>query len=172
MNTFQDGLKAWMDLYRYRACPGSYLKYAFSINKAKYYNQIGESSWQSLHYLIFIINSVVILQCTAFQWWHHSNREFSNYAQFHRGRMSSPAQVIIIQHNTRMGLERHQCTSYHCPACRTSLIATRFWVVVICPIIKCLTVLEFSFFCLICVYSSQFYFELCTYCNILDIYLS
>ena len=33
----------------------------------------------------------------------------------------------------------------HCPACRTSLIATRFWVVVICPIIKCLTVLEFYF---------------------------
>ena len=32
-----------------------------------------------------------------------------------------------------------------CPACRTSLIATRFWVVMICPIIKCLTVLEFSF---------------------------
>ena len=40
-----------------------------------------------------------------------------------------------------------------CPACRTSLIATRFWVVVatrfwvvvICPIIKCLTVLKFSF---------------------------
>ena len=35
--------------------------------------------------------------------------------------------------------------STFCPACRTSLIATRFWVVVICPIIKCLTVLEFSF---------------------------
>ena len=33
----------------------------------------------------------------------------------------------------------------HCPACRTSLIATRFWVVMICPIIKCVTVLEFSF---------------------------
>ena len=33
----------------------------------------------------------------------------------------------------------------YCPACRTYLIATRFWVVVICPIIKCLTVLEFSF---------------------------
>ena len=31
-----------------------------------------------------------------------------------------------------------------CPACRTYLIATRFLVVVICPIIKCLTVLEFS----------------------------
>ena len=35
--------------------------------------------------------------------------------------------------------------AYHCPACRTSLIATRFWVVVICPIIKCLTVLEVFF---------------------------
>ena len=34
----------------------------------------------------------------------------------------------------------------HCPACRTSLIATRFWVVVICPIIKCVTVLEFFFY--------------------------
>ena len=33
----------------------------------------------------------------------------------------------------------------YCPACRTTLIATRFWVVMICPIIKCLTVLEFSF---------------------------
>ena len=33
----------------------------------------------------------------------------------------------------------------HCPACRTSLIATKFWVVVICPIIKCHSVLEFSF---------------------------
>ena len=32
----------------------------------------------------------------------------------------------------------------YCPACRTTLIATRFWVVMICPIIKCLTVLEFS----------------------------
>ena len=53
----------------------------------------------------------------------------------------------------------HKCDSYHtlsypalrrigwyyCPAWRTYLIATRFWVVVICPIIKCLTVLEFSF---------------------------
>ena len=40
---------------------------------------------------------------------------------------------VIIMKNT-----------FYCPACRTTLIATRFWVVVICPIIKCLTVLEFS----------------------------
>ena len=39
----------------------------------------------------------------------------------------------------------NRCTLSYCPACRTSLISTRFWVVVICPIIKCLTVLEFSF---------------------------
>ena len=32
-----------------------------------------------------------------------------------------------------------------CPECQTYEIATRFWVVVICPIIKYLTVLEFSF---------------------------
>ena len=43
MNTFRDGLKSWIDLYRHRACPGSYLKYAFSINKDKYDNWIRES---------------------------------------------------------------------------------------------------------------------------------
>ena len=63
----------------------------------------------------------------------------------------------------------------HCPACRTSLIATRFWVVMICPIIKCLTVLRVFFYFVWFVFirhNFQFYFELCTYCNILDIYLS
>ena len=32
-----------------------------------------------------------------------------------------------------------------CPACRTTFIATRFRVAVICPLFQCLTVLEFSF---------------------------
>ena len=45
----------------------------------------------------------------------------------------------------------------------------------ICPIIKCLTVLEFSFIlfdlCFIH-HNYQFYFKLCTYCNIFYIYLS
>ena len=61
------------------------------------------------------------------------------------------------------------------PACRTSLIATRFWVVMICPIIKCITVLRVFFYFVWFVFihhNFQFYFELCTYCNILDIYLS
>ena len=34
---------------------------------------------------------------------------------------------------------------HHCPASQTTLVATRFWVVMICPIIKCVTVLEFFF---------------------------
>ena len=51
---------------------------------------------------------------------------------------------------------------YYCPACRTSLIATRFWVVVICPIIKCLTVLEFSFIL----------FDLCLFITIFNFILN
>ena len=51
---------------------------------------------------------------------------------------------------------------FHCPACRTSLIATRFWVVVICPIIKCLTVLEFSFIL----------FDLCLFITIFNFILN
>ena len=49
-----------------------------------------------------------------------------------------------------------------CPACRTSLIATRFWVVVICPIIKCLTVLEFYFIL----------FDLCLFITIFNFILN
>ena len=62
-----------------------------------------------------------------------------------------------------------------CPACRTTLIATRFWVVMICPIIKRLTVLRVFFYFVWFVFihhKFQFYFKLCTYCNILNIYLS
>ena len=50
----------------------------------------------------------------------------------------------------------------YCPACRTSLIATRFWVVVICPIIKCLTVSEFSFIL----------FDLCLFITIFNFILN
>ena len=50
----------------------------------------------------------------------------------------------------------------YCPACRTSLIATRFWVVMICPISKCLTVLEFSFIL----------FDLCLFITIFNFILN
>ena len=63
----------------------------------------------------------------------------------------------------------------YCPACRTTFIATRFWVVMICPIIKCLTVLEFSFILFdLCLFITIFNFIL-NYVPIvtfLDIYLS
>ena len=55
----------------------------------------------------------------------------------------------------------HVVSQCNCPACRTSLIATRFWVVVICPIIKCLTVLEFSFILFdLCLFITMFNFIL------------
>ena len=57
-------------------------------------------------------------------------------------------------------VDRFKCG--HCPACRTSLIATRFWVVMICPIIKCLTVLEFSFIL----------FDLCLFITIFNFILN
>ena len=60
-----------------------------------------------------------------------------------------------------LSLSDLQISSTHCPACRTSLIATRFWVVVICPIIKCFTVLEFSFLLFhLCLFITIFNFSL------------
>ena len=50
----------------------------------------------------------------------------------------------------------------YCPACRTYEITTRFWVVVICPIIKCLIVLEFSFIL----------FDLCLFITIFNFILN
>ena len=51
---------------------------------------------------------------------------------------------------------------FYCPASRTTLVATRFWVVMICPIIKCLTVLEFSFIL----------FDLCLFITIFNFILN
>ena len=63
----------------------------------------------------------------------------------------------------------------NCPACRTTLIATRFRVAVICPIIQvphCIRVFFYFVWFVFINHIFQFYNELCTYCNILDIYLS
>ena len=62
-----------------------------------------------------------------------------------------------------------------CPACRTTFIATRFRVAVICPIIPvphCIRVFFYFVWFVFINHIFQFYYELCTYCNILDIYLS
>ena len=66
----------------------------------------------------------------------------------------------------------HDC---YCPASRTTLVATRFRVAVICPIIQvphCIRVFFYFVWFVFINHIFQFYYELCTYCNILDIYLS
>ena len=63
----------------------------------------------------------------------------------------------------------------YCPACRTTLVATRFRVAVICPIIQvphCIRVFFYFVWFVFINHIFQFYYELCTYGNILDIYLS
>ena len=62
-----------------------------------------------------------------------------------------------------------------CPASRTTLVATRFRVAVICPIIqvpRCIRVFFYFVWFVFINHIFQSYNELCTYCNILDIYLS
>ena len=64
---------------------------------------------------------------------------------------------------------------HYCPACRTTLVAARFRVAVICPIIQvphCIRVFFYFVWFVFINHIFQFYNELCTYCNILDIYLS
>ena len=63
----------------------------------------------------------------------------------------------------------------YCPASRTTLVARRFRVAVICPIIQvphCIRVFFYFVWFVFINHIFQFYYELCTYCNILDIYLS
>ena len=63
----------------------------------------------------------------------------------------------------------------HCPASRTTLVATRFRVAVICPIIQvphCIRVFFYFVWFVFVNHIFQFYYESCTFCNILDIYLS
>ena len=69
----------------------------------------------------------------------------------------------------------HKNVTCYCPASRTTLVATRFRVAVICPIIQVPHCIRVFFYFVWFVFINdifQFYNELCTYCNILDIYLS
>ena len=66
-------------------------------------------------------------------------------------------------------------STVYCPASRTTLVATRFRVAVICPIIQvphCIRVFFYFVWFVFINHIFQLYYELCTYCNILDIYLS
>ena len=84
---------------------------------------------------------------------------------------------ISVPHKNFHGPSQYlyrSCKAY-CPACRTTLVATRFRVAVICPIIQvphCIRVFFYFVWFVFINHIFQFYYELCTYCNILDIYLS
>ena len=75
---------------------------------------------------------------------------------------NKPEYAICVIFTTRSYYKAVGLILCYCPACRTYLIATRFWVVVICPIIKCLTVLEFSFIL----------FDLCLFITIFNFILN
>ena len=108
--------------------------------------------------------------------WKHFPRYWPFVRGIHRSPMNSPhkgqwrgalifslicAWTSGLVNNRDAGdLKRHR--AHYCPACRTSLIATRFWVVVICPIIKCLIVFEFSFIL----------FDLCLFITIFNFILN
>ena len=78
----------------------------------------------------------------------------------HYQKITNPIFRLILQNFAIPGYFPY--ILFYCPACRTSLIATRFWVVVICSIIKCLTVLEFSFIL----------FDLCLFITIFNFILN
>ena len=80
----------------------------------------------------------------------------------------APSRITPVLTHAEKHIYQHMVFLY-CPACRTYDIATRFWEVAICPIYMCLTAYEFSFILFdLCLFITIL---LCTYCNILDIYL-
>ena len=103
----------------------------------------GKSKWKHIHFAIFLAQMLHKKVYCPY-------RERSPVLRHH---------MIYCSLNTCFLLLK---TWFHCPACRTSLIATGFWVVVICPIIKCLTVLEFSFIL----------FDLCLFITIFNFILN
>ena len=88
-------------------------------------------------------------------------------------RSRSDVAITLLLH--RVPVRQAYMASLNCPACRTTFIATRFRVAVICPIIPvphCIRVFFYFVWFVFINHIFQFYYELCTYCNILDIYLS
>ena len=81
----------------------------------------------------------------------------------------------VIMDSCLLHIISMKANEFCCPACRTTLVATRFRVAVICPIIQvphCIRVFFYFVWFVFINHIFQFYYELCTYCNILDIYLS
>ena len=99
-------------------------------------------------------------------------------AQFRWFSCQFPEACTGFQGGTRCNLSTHfkqRRSTCNCPASRTTLVATRFRVAVICPIIQvphCIRVFFYFVWFVFINHIFQFYYELCTYCNIFDIYLS
>ena len=93
-----------------------------------------------------------------------------------RHHLESRLCTVVPRKLTRKNNVINKVSSHiHCPACRTTLVATRFQVAVICPIIQVphwIRVFFYFVWFVLINHIFQFYNELCTYCNILDIYLS
>ena len=83
--------------------------------------------------------------------------------------------MCVCHRSWNNGMCCRSLSIFYCPASRTTLVATRFRVAVICPIIQvphCIRVFFYFVWFVFINHIFQFYYELCTYCNILDIYLS
>ena len=102
MNTFHGGLKPWMDLYCHCVCPGSYLKYAVLIYKAKLWQSNRGFPVAIVTYLICIITRWLCSynarlfndDVTAIGVSYWQRREFPNYARPHRSRMSDTFPIL------------------------------------------------------------------------------
>ena len=99
----------------------------------------------------------------------------TKFTELHLYRRAGKNLFNVILSGWMLQLDLMSSMIYHCPACRTTLVATRFRVAVICPIIQephCIRVFFYFVWFVFINHIFQFYYELCTYCNILDIYLS
>ena len=92
--------------------------------------------------------------------------------------MHGEDQAVLYTVEDELNLEsdcNYEIRHCYCPASRTTLVATRFRVAAICPIIQvphCIRVFFYFVWFVFINHIFHFYYELCTYCNILDIYLS
>ena len=107
-------------------------------------------------------------------YWSWQNRNSMRYRRDHYDKFSREP---FSQYGRTTGSSRWSpvMQSFYCPASRTTLVATRFRVAVICPIIQvphCIRVFFYFVWFVFINHIFQFYYELCTYCYILDIYLS
>ena len=109
---------------------------------------------EAMHFIDwFLMILHIIWKRNGFKWFNHSSFYYDYIHQLWN---------YIYYVSTKIYQYCPTLNPCNWPACRTYEIAPRFWVVVICPIIKCLTVLEFSFIL----------FDLCLFIKIFNFILN